>query len=763
MIQRFLGSLLSLLYTMFLLHISEHTVAQSKIDSLRQVFDKEASDTHRVNALYMYADLYRVKNALIFKEYLDKGMALAQKLNYKLGIAEGYRRTGTHYRMQSNYDRGTDFFLKALKMFEELNHQAGIAKCYNHLGLVFERQLLRATKKDRQIFYDKATIYYSNAREVYKKLQKKRELLKSYIKLGNLNTIYKAYNKAQTIYNEGIALATKYDLPSAQADLYFYKGDAFIEERKYEQALKYMSLAVEQYKATNNVSGIGIVYMQMGRVYEKQAKPIQAEKWYYQSLRIAQKTNNTYYMATNYLYLARLHIVSQAYVEAYQLLDTCIQVSQRVGNVNRLMQAYVQKIKIDTLLNDSRAAFRDQSLYYRLKDSVFNARKNRQLTEVLAKFESQKKENENQLLKKDNLLQKKAIRQQYTITVAIAVVLALVIFFLIGFIRVNQQLKKKKNQISKQNDLLQDQKEQILHQNEELKQTGEELVASQEFLKEKHTALEKTSRALEAKSTQLRKSVKSGLTIQQALFPSTTRLKTHLAEYFVLYRPKDVVSGDFYWFSIVKGNPAQPVKLLLAAVDCTGHGIPGAFMSMIGNILLDRIVDVEKITDPAAILNRLDTLIMSVLKQQETQDSNGMDIGLVLLERSLTDNQVEVTYANARRPLYYIKAPQSDVSKLEVLKEQRTWIGGDFSNKENFVNQELLLHKGDLMYLSSDGYADQNNSQRQKLKETSIKQLLDKHAHTSLDEQKQLLEQILDDHMVGTTQRDDILVWGIRV
>lgn len=214
----------------------------------------------------------------------------------------------------------------------------------------------------------------------------------------------------------------------------------------------------------------------------------------------------------------------------------------------------------------------------------------------------------------------------------------------------------------------------------------------------------------------------------------------------------------------------QNQKLLLAAVDCTGHGIQGAFMSMIGYILLDRIVEVERITDPAKILNRLAVLIAEALNQRESDRADGMDIALISLENESTSqttssgkNEVKVTFAGAKRPLYFIKNPHNQVVATEEIKGQKRWIGGVTTNTTSFENQAFKLHSGDMLYLTTDGYSDQNDKKRRGFKTQNLKMVLQQNAYKDLTCQQKALSQALDQHMEGTTQRDDILIWGVRV
>jgi serine phosphatase RsbU (regulator of sigma subunit) len=266
---------------------------------------------------------------------------------------------------------------------------------------------------------------------------------------------------------------------------------------------------------------------------------------------------------------------------------------------------------------------------------------------------------------------------------------------------------------------------------------------------------------IENKNKSITDSLRYGKTIQQSLLPSKEKLEAAMGDCFVFFRPKDIVSGDFYWHTRVYN------KNILAAVDCTGHGVPGAFMSMIGNTMLNEIVNQHKITDPAQVLGLLHNNIRKVLHQSaEDGNSNddGMDVAICSVE-SVENEQGEelskVIFAGAKRPLIYIPAPYQEVKHL---RGDRKSIGG--LQKEEvriFNNHELILPKGSLVYLFSDGYPDQNGTEKGNFSTKKFEHLLLENAHLPMTEQKEVLRKELAQHQQQADQRDDITVIGIRV
>jgi serine phosphatase RsbU (regulator of sigma subunit) len=266
---------------------------------------------------------------------------------------------------------------------------------------------------------------------------------------------------------------------------------------------------------------------------------------------------------------------------------------------------------------------------------------------------------------------------------------------------------------------------------------------------------------LEVKNRNITDSIRYAQTIQQTILPSTKELQNALQSYFIVYKPKDIVSGDFYWLASQMGEDIyEKNKTFLAAVDCTGHGVPGAFMSMVGSNILNEIVKIRREYNPAKILELLDIAVVGSLKQYDKSNNDGMDVCLCLLETQ--DTQIKVTFAGTRRPLYYIP----DDGKLVEVRGDRSSIGGVHRNEnkaKNFTNNEILLQAGNMIFLTTDGVADQNNLQKEKYSTQRLKNILETNAVFDVDTQKRMLEDEINSYMKGVEQRDDITIVGVRL
>lgn len=273
-----------------------------------------------------------------------------------------------------------------------------------------------------------------------------------------------------------------------------------------------------------------------------------------------------------------------------------------------------------------------------------------------------------------------------------------------------------------------------------------------ELVKEKEK-VEEQKTVIELKNKDITDSIEYAKKIQDAILPSQSKLKEYLPENFILFRPRDIVSGDFYWFTHIKDQS------IIAAVDCTGHGVPGGFMSMIGNTLLNKIVSEQREITPAKILNRLREEVIIALKQHggaESDAKDGMDMAICMI----SDDKKQLQYSGAFNPLYLIR----DGNLLETKADKQPIGTYYYEQNVDFTNHVIELQKKDSIYIFSDGYADQfGGPNEKKFRTKSFKELLLKMNKKSMPDQKSILEKTIIDWMGNVKQIDDILVIGVRI
>lgn len=290
---------------------------------------------------------------------------------------------------------------------------------------------------------------------------------------------------------------------------------------------------------------------------------------------------------------------------------------------------------------------------------------------------------------------------------------------------------------------------------QEIRQQHEEILQQKETLEMQNEEIQAQRDKVETQNRHIRGSIQYALTIQSAILPIKDVIE-QIYDLFVIYRPKDIVSGDFYWFH----HFDDMKKTMVAVIDCTGHGVPGAFMSMIGNRLLNEIIIEKKVLNPAEILEQMNTGITKALKQDKTDNNDGMDVALCSIDH-LPNNTYEITFCGAKRPLFFYKKKEEI---LDSLKGVRRSIGGARKKRVNilFEVENVTLQSGDTIYLSTDGLIDQNDMERKKYGSPRLIEILQRIASAEMKQQKKLLEADLELHMRDCEQRDDITFLGLR-
>ncbi len=269
--------------------------------------------------------------------------------------------------------------------------------------------------------------------------------------------------------------------------------------------------------------------------------------------------------------------------------------------------------------------------------------------------------------------------------------------------------------------------------------------------KEARSADEKLSRLKHETDKELMDGIFYAQSLQHSLLPDEDKIKESVSDCFILYMPKDIVSGDFFWYRDFGGFS------VVAVVDCTGHGIPGAFMSMIGSTLLNRVVIEKNIYDPSEILERMDEGIRDILRQDQegSETDDGMEVCICLIDREAK----KVVFAGAHRPLVYYSG-----GSIHEIKGTRRPIGGRMrkSVKKTFFNQEIPILPDTAIYLTTDGLIDQNDKDGKKFGRQRFFEALASSSGLKMIEQKYRIINELNTFRKSILQRDDITVIGIK-
>jgi len=332
---------------------------------------------------------------------------------------------------------------------------------------------------------------------------------------------------------------------------------------------------------------------------------------------------------------------------------------------------------------------------------------------------------------------------------------AYIIFTILGILFILLIINLYTKKLKAENEKLE---QTVKERTSEIRQQNEEITAQRDEISAQKEEVEKSKDKIEKQKESIMDSIHYASRIQEAVLPPEEYLSEILGEHFVLFRPRDIVSGDFYW-ATKRGN-----KTIIVAADSTGHGVPGAFMSMLGMSFLNEIVNKDEVLEANIILNRLRENVKRSLRQtgKDNEAKDGMDLALCIIDTE----EMKLQFAGAYNPLYLLRN-----NEIIRVKADRMPIGIYLREKESFTNNIVELKKGDLLYIFSDGYVDQFGGEKDsKIKSAKFKELLLENCQKSMDEQKAGLVSFLDSWMDNYdkkgrkySQIDDILVIGIEI
>ncbi|MBI5218474.1 MAG: tetratricopeptide repeat protein [Bacteroidia bacterium] len=690
-----------------------------RIDSLITILKTARHDTNRVKTYCLLSTFYLTSKLDTALYYANQGLALAQKNNWKKGISDSYYKIGTIYLKQGNHDKALFNYLKALKNSEEIGDISGICRCYNNIGL-----LHRASKE-----YDKALYYFEKS---LKLSEDKKDKMTNAISNMNIGTIYQS-------------------------------------QAKYEEAIKYYLKALKIYEESGVKSAIARCNGNIAITYIAQKKYDDAKKYLNKSLLFFEKAvdKDGIINVLNNLTLICIH--QKDYNEAINHALKGLSVAKEINALPLEKDIYEKLTIVYDRLKDYKKAFEYQKLYKQLNDSIFNKESSRQFKEMEAKYHTEKKQKEIELLEKDKRIQTYEIRRQtfqkyvFIGGFGLMLILAVVIYFSYRQKRkANKLLAEQKNEIEQKNEELHTQNEEIQTQKDEIEAQRDEIITQRDIVT-------KQKQQIEYIHEELTDSIKYALRIQTAVLPGETHLRDKIKnEFFILFKPKDIVSGDFYYVERRKH------WLLIAVADCTGHGVPGAFMSMLGISFLNEIIAKEEVQTASHVLDELRKYVIHSLQQKGIfgEQKDGMDIAFISLN-TITN---ELQFAGANNPLYIVSSLMFDVSssennlklqtsnlKLHEVKPDKMPVA-IHDNMQPFTNHVIKLQKGDTFYLMSDGFADQIGGPKgKKYLSGNFKQLIFENSQKPIPEQKEILNKTIEDWRGKYEQTDDITVMGIRI
>lgn len=655
--------------------------------------------------------------------YCNKALQIAEKINWSLGELRCYEVLSKVYGIKGDSVQSMQLFVRAVKVLDQMlkaNPDKEIKKSQQNTkatlnGQKFEKPitvLLNGIKSAEASGNNLQLIYYLEKTGLH--YQEEKNLPQS------LHYFFRSLYKSYSVNNNELV-----------ASILNRIGGIYYLMNMPQEAIHYYQKALQRSANHSSKNANLEIYSELASIYTELTESSTSENGYYkqafyyctEALKGSKETGNTTLQLVNLTKLGRLYTYSKNYTEAEKSLQEAMNISLQI-NAPKLQKDIYRALSIlyEKQGNTSKALANYKSAV-KLRDSLFNEETENQLTRKEMNFEFERREAGIKLeqKKKDELLEQER-KKQKVILWTVLIGLTLLIGFII-FITRSLHLTRK------QKELIESKKQEVEHQKIEI----------------------------EKKNKEINDSINYALRIQQAKLPRKTFIKENLQQSFVLYLPKDIVSGDFYFFFKTEYG------VYIAAVDCTGHGIPGAFMSMVGSEKLYE--SVTRMEDVSTILSHMNRGIKASLRQSDAGASirDGMDIALCRLypvDKVVQGEACALQFGGANRTLWICR---KDASELEEYKPTKAALGGHTSDSQEFISHNISLNKGDTFYLFTDGYADTFGTINKKLTTKKFKQLLLEIQHLSMDKQETFLSNFIAKWKGDTEQVDDILVIGVRI
>jgi serine phosphatase RsbU (regulator of sigma subunit) len=665
-------------------------------------------DTVKLNAIIKICFELTGDDPQMVYKYAAMGLELSKKLDKRTKAADIYTALGTTFKNQDKLDTAEYCQKQALAIFKETNNKKGISRALNNLGIV-EKQKAN---------YAKALEYYFQALEPLSKEKDKSDIARVYMNIGIVYKHLKNYDKAieyQQMNSEIYAdLHDTLKLAKSLSNI----GIIYKEQNKLSEAKEVLLKALKYIvKKNGEKQSKGQIYETLGSIYFLEKDFHMAQDCYDKSLEISKEMGNTEMTAQVLSNQSKVFIELGNYKKAKEKIDEAYAEVKKINHFKSLLDIYKTYASYYTVTNDYKQALIYQEKLQHLNDSVFTYGLTMQISEMEKKLQNEKKQQEIELLKKNESIRNIELKRQKTISYGLTVFI-LVIVILLFFIFKSLREKKRANVL----------------------------------LERKNTEIASQKLVIEEKNKDIIDSIKYAERLQKTILPPMKIINEIVPDSFVFFKPKDIVSGDFYW--IEKTNDG----ILFAVIDCTGHGVPGAMMSIVGNNLLNKIVKERGITQPGKILNELLGELFLALRQNadEIKANDGMDLTICLFN---PDTNL-LAYAGAFNPVLIVR--NSEVVELKTDK----FSVGKYAYEHNFTYKEerFQLQKNDVVYLSTDGYSDQfGGNKGKKLMRKNFYQVLQKISHLNKEEQIVQIEEQFNKWKGSYEQLDDITVFGFRV
>jgi tetratricopeptide (TPR) repeat protein/DNA-binding CsgD family transcriptional regulator len=741
-------------------------IQQKKIDSLNTlIYTQESHDTTLAKAYVELTEILYVVSLDTIKYLCDKSLKIIEAnlptesskpiiISYKNSKAFCYQNLTSYYFNHGDIPKSISCANNCLKIYKDLNNLDGLAIVYNNLAVINRNQGNIEHALDNyfesikiyeqqgnivdiyygaclnnigQLYYhqnefDKAIEYMDKALIIQEKIGDKFHISNTLINMGTFYSKQGKTEAAITTFNRALSLKKEISDKKGEAKILINIGSENQIIKEYKVALEYFNDALDISEKTFDKISIIICQTNIGSVYFAQ-----------------NKLKKSKIILTKAYLLAKSIGFPQEQSRIAKLLSD---VNQAIGNYEGAYDMYQNYILMRDSINNTKnqkATIRQQFKYDYEKQTALDSIAHVKETELL----------DDNILKQELIIKNKKQKEHFL--VGGLALLSIFAGFMFNRFKASNTQKK----------IIETQKQEVETQRD---------YAESEHKKAENLRLiaEAQKEIVEEKNLKILDSITYAKRLQNAILPSSHVFKKWLIDSFIFYKPKDIVAGDFYWMEVIKRENRNII--FYAVADCTGHGVPGAMVSVVCSNALNRSVKEFKITDPAKLLDKVTELVKEAFAKSDETIKDGMDIAICALD--LVDKKV--WYAGANNPLYRITDLQTEISgehrimqidqrKLIEYKADKQPIG-EYEYMKPFTTTEIQLEPRDCIYIFSDGFSDQFGGEKgKKYKSANFKRFLMQIESKEMDAQKEILDTEINRWRGEIEQVDDICVIGLRI
>ena len=703
---------------LFLFFFAVLQVTAQSPTELREMFDDPSNeDSTRAFALkrliwdqYLFSD---TDSALVL---IEEGKSFTSSVGDTTNLVDFISSEGIALAVRGDNKASINTFRKALELAERNSQESMVATIYNNMGNVYS-----------------GMGDFRNAVDVYSKslntMHRLGDLVGQGNALNNIGSIYSSQNdeeRALSYFRRSFKTFSKTDNKRGLANAATNFGSLLKDIDKIDSAMYYFDIALDLYKSSNYKIGEATIYQNFGSIALDGKDYENALKEYNRALDLNLKLKNSPDVSTI------LQLISETYLEmgdlskAMEFAQESLDVALTTSRKKIINKANYRLYKVSKALGDDSKALNYYENYISVRDSLESEEMKNDIAQKRYEYEYDKKSFQDSVerAEHDKIITEKLKRQTTEIektqqrSIFLVIIIALVIIsavFIFRRLRISQ----------KQNQIIERQRDKVEKQRNVLDEKNQEILDSMNYAKR----------------------------LQNAILPASNHFDELFRDYFSYFAPKDVVSGDFYWLE------SNEHGTFIAAADCTGHGVPGALVSVVCSNALTKAVVEDRLPTPADVLDRTRTLILNHFSKSGKGINDGMDIALIMLPAK--ENHKKLIFSGAHNPFWLFRG--DDIIEIKGDKQPV----GYLSEMKPFTNHEVELEKEDLVYIFSDGYADQFGGPEvdrggKKFKRKTFKNLVKEVREKPLTDQKIIIQSKLEAWQGSLEQTDDIVVLGFR-